>query len=244
MSDTVDTTTDTAAETAAPATPATPATPAAQPVEAPPAGGSPRSGGWFSRSWRCGVAAAVIVLVAGAFFTIGWFTSTQGDCGYALGAERAGKHMGMRDGYWDGRSPSGALPAPQGPAAPQAPSGPRTPAAPQTPVAPEAPSAQQAYLGVGVTTVAPELQQQYGLSRADGALVTSLDRRAPAFQAGIRRGDIITSIDGTPVTTREDVVDLVAKKNPGDSISVVVDRDGQSLTFQVTLSARPAAISG
>ncbi len=241
MSDTVETNTEAATETPAPPTPAAPAPAAAQPVEAPPAGGSPHGSGWFSRGWRCGAAAAVIVLVAGAFFTIGWFTSTQGDCDYAAGVERAGKHMGMRDGmrdgYWDGRAPSGALPAPQGPLAP------RTPA-PQAPARPQAPATEQAYLGVEVTTVTPELQEQFGLSRTDGALVTSLDRRAPAFQAGIRRGDVITSIDGTTVTTREDVVALVAEKDPGDSVSVVVDRDGQTLTFQVTLSERPGAISG
>jgi len=93
-------------------------------------------------------------------------------------------------------------------------------------------------------TVTPALQQQYGLSGANGALVASVDGAGPALQAGIQRGDVITSIDGTSVATQQDVVNLVAKKNAGDSVSVVVDRHGQSLTFQVTLAARPATISG
>jgi membrane-associated protease RseP (regulator of RpoE activity) len=240
LNDKVKTTTGTAAETPAQT---------AQPAEVPPTGSS-RTAGWFSRGWRCGVAAAVIVLVAGVFFTIGWFTSTRGDHSHATCAKEISQHMDLhqrgfqqdktgqqcpwqwQQGYPEGRFQPNDRPHQQAPFGPQAPSG------------QQAPYSEQAYLGVGVATINPALQQQYGLSGANGVLVASIDHTGPAFQEGIRRGDIITSIDETSVATREDVINLVAENNPGDSVSVVVDRDGQSLTFQVTLASRPANVSG
>jgi hypothetical protein len=76
LSDTVDTTIDTETETPAQT---------AQPTEPPSTGSSQHTPGWFSRGWRYGVAAAIIVVVAGAFFTIGWFASTRGDHGHGAG---------------------------------------------------------------------------------------------------------------------------------------------------------------
>jgi membrane-associated protease RseP (regulator of RpoE activity) len=227
----------------------------AQPAVAPPAGNNPRTAGWFNRGWRYGVAAAVIVVVAGAFFTIGWFTSTRGDHGRDTIAQVMSQRMknlpqrGFQQrgagqqapGQWQGpnypnRQYNGQ-PNQQTPSTQQAPSNQQTPSTQQ------APSSQQGYLGIGVETVTPALQQQYGLSSATGVLVASIDNTGPASQAGIQRGDVITSIDGTPVTTQEEVVNLVETKTAGESISVVVERSGQSLTFQVTLAARPATIS-
>jgi membrane-associated protease RseP (regulator of RpoE activity) len=248
LSDTDDTTaaagTDTPAQTVEPAE----APLAAQPVqgaqtvstaEAPPPASSHRTTGWFSRGWRYGAAAAVIVVVAGAFFTIGWFTSAHDGHDHAIKAKEVSRQMDLREwGFQQGRADRQDSDQWHGQRCPQVQSQPNGQSGQQTP------SSQRGYLGVGVETVTPGLQQQYSLTRADGALVASIDRTGPAFQAGIRRGDIITGIDGTSVTTQDDVINLVGQKNPGDSVSVAVDRDGQSLTFQVTLAARPDAISG
>lgn len=236
LSDTDDTTTAAATETPAQT---------AEPAEVPPTGNSQRTAGWFSRGWRYGVAAAVIVVVAGAFFTIGWFTSTREDHGDATRAKEISEQMNLRErGFQQGGTGQQGPDQWQRQRCPEGQSQSSGQPSPQAPSNPQAPSSQQGYLGVGVATVTPALQQQYGLSGANGALVTSIDRTGPALQAGIRRGDIITSIDGTSVATQEDVVNLVGKKNAGDSVSVVIDRNGQSLTFQVTLAARPATVSG
>jgi membrane-associated protease RseP (regulator of RpoE activity) len=212
---------------------------AAQPVETPPPAGGQRGDGWFSRGWRYGLAATVVVVVAGAFFTIGWFTSTAGDHHHAIGANEISQRMDLREwGLQQGRADHEDSDHWRGQRCPQVQSQPNGQSSPQTS------TSQRAYLGVGVETITPALQQRYSLSLASGALVASIDRSGPAFQAGIRRGDIITSIDGTPVTTQDDVINLVGQKNAGDSVSVVIDRDGQSLTFQVVLAARADTVSG
>ncbi len=95
-----------------------------------------------------------------------------------------------------------------------------------------------------MTTVTEVLQERYDSpAQTECWLPSSIDA-GPLFQAGIRRGDIITSIDGTPIATQQQLIDLVAKKNTGDAVSLVIDRDGRALTFEVTLAARPDAVSG
>ena len=74
--------------------------------------------------------------------------------------------------------------------------------------------------------------------------MASVDASGPAAKAGVKQGDIITSLDGKPVTQEEDVIGILDQKNVGDTVSLVVDRSGKSLTFKVTLAKRPASASG
>lgn len=245
MSETDETSTVAGTESSAAAPEPTPA-----PASAPQTESSPRRSRWASNGVRGGMIAAVIVIVAGAFFTIGWFTSTRGDRGDFSLRQSIDQGMGMRQQGADewqghrGHRPGMGVPQ-QGQSMPwggqSAP--PTQPTQPTQPT-PSTPSTQQGYLGVGVQTVSAELQQQYGLSRPSGALVVSIDSSGPASKAGIQRGDVITSVAGTTVTQAEDIVSLIAKTKAGDTVSVVVDRNGQSLTFQVTLAARAPSISG
>ncbi len=223
-----------------------------EPVSVPQTGSSSAHGnGWFKRAVRSGIIAAIVVVVAGAFFTIGWFTSTRGEderssmMGGINQQENMREWSGSRGGAdqrgTDQRQPdSGRRGAMTEPRQGQSPNQ-TVPAAPSEP---DSQSSLQGYLGVGVKTVTPELQRQFGLSRSDGALVASVDANGPAVLAGIQQGDIITSIDGASVTQQADVVNLVAKKKAGDSVSVTVDRNGSGLTLQVTLTGRPASITG
>ena len=56
-------------------------TPPAQipPAQTPPIQSVPRSRGWLIRGWHWGIFAGIIVVVAAAFFTIGWFASDRGE---------------------------------------------------------------------------------------------------------------------------------------------------------------------
>ncbi len=59
----------------------------------------------------------------------------------------------------------------------------------------------------------------------------------PAAQAGIEPGDVITAIDGRPITRGDELVVAIRAKAPGDTVTLTVLRDGSSQDITVTLAA-------
>ena len=71
-------------------------------------------------------------------------------------------------------------------------------------------------------------------------MVYSVAGDSPAEKAGIRRNDIITKFNGEGVEKYSDLVALVKKCEPGDSISVTVYRAGRTLTLTVIIGSNTA----
>ena len=61
------------------------------------------------------------------------------------------------------------------------------------------------------------------------------------FQASDYRrgGDVITKVGPTPITNADDLSGAVARYKPGQTVPVVISRDGQAKTLQVRLTERP-----
>jgi 2-alkenal reductase len=92
-----------------------------------------------------------------------------------------------------------------------------------------------------------------GLTTYNGAYVATVTEGGPADQAGIRGGttptslptvnaggDVITAIDGVPVGNFDQLISyLVANKSPGETVTLTVLRDGETLDLPVTLGERP-----
>jgi S1-C subfamily serine protease len=98
-----------------------------------------------------------------------------------------------------------------------------------------------AYLGVYTQTVTPELARARDLHAPSGAYVALVKADAGAQQAGIRRGDVMIEVDGQRVRSNDDVVRIVRRHRPGDTISVLLVRNDQAKTFKVTLGDLPNA---
>jgi S1-C subfamily serine protease len=98
-----------------------------------------------------------------------------------------------------------------------------------------------AYLGVYTQTVTPELARARDLHLPSGAYVALVKADAGAQQAGIRRGDVMIEVDGQRVRSNDDVVRIVRRHRPGDTISVLLVRNDQAKTFKVTLGDLPNA---
>ncbi|MBP3705930.1 MAG: PDZ domain-containing protein, partial [Clostridia bacterium] len=95
------------------------------------------------------------------------------------------------------------------------------------------------YLGISINErYTPEVLERYGYPV--GAVVYSVAGDSPAEKAGIRRNDIITKFNGEGVEKYSDLVDLVKKCEPGDSISVTVYRAGRTLTLTVIIGSNTA----
>ncbi len=94
----------------------------------------------------------------------------------------------------------------------------------------------RAYLGVYITPVSREAAEQLGLASARGAFVVDVTRGGPADAAGLRRGDVILSIDGTAVDDKS--LPWVASTAGVDKdVEVVLWRGGREQ--RVTLRTAP-----
>ena len=97
------------------------------------------------------------------------------------------------------------------------------------------------YLGVQWQPVTPDLAQQYGLGAQWGIYVTDLAGDGPAGKAGIKTGDIITTIDGVALDDSHPFINTLLQYQPGQDVPLTVVRDGATMTIKVTLGERPKA---
>jgi putative serine protease PepD len=74
----------------------------------------------------------------------------------------------------------------------------------------------------------------------NGARVARVFPGSPAEKAGVQVGDVIKRVGQTPVQTPEDVAAAVGSHHPGQTVDVVVQRGGQTLTLHATLGTQPA----
>lgn len=123
-------------------------------------------------------------------------------------------------------------------------------------------SYEHSYIGISGNTFSPICAEGLGLE-ADirGAYVNTVLPGTPAAKGGLRGGDVevqndsigicptaaggdlITAIDGTPVTRFDDLlVYLERYTSPGDSVTLTVLRDGRTIEVEVTLAPRPDAV--
>jgi serine protease Do len=100
------------------------------------------------------------------------------------------------------------------------------------------------YLGITVGEVTPDVAEAWGLKDDKGALVQSVSSGLPADLAGVKRGDIITFIDGRPVGSSEEVVRAVSSKDPGSKVKLTVVRAGKEMSLTASLGDRPEIASG
>ena len=95
------------------------------------------------------------------------------------------------------------------------------------------------FLGVKMFTVTPSVAQELGIKAEAGALVADVTAGSGAEVAGLRTGDVITSIDGKEVKTAEEVTSAVSTHKPGDEIKVNYRRGDETAEATVKLGERP-----
>ncbi len=92
-------------------------------------------------------------------------------------------------------------------------------------------------LGVAVQSLNQTLADSFGMKQPQGALVSSVDSNGPAAKAGLQPGDVITAVNGTPVTDSADLPSQIASIKPGSTADVQVWRDKASKTVKVTIGS-------
>jgi Do/DeqQ family serine protease len=88
-------------------------------------------------------------------------------------------------------------------------------------------SVKRGLLGVNIYNVTPDIAQLYGLGDTPGALVSQVVEGSPADKAGIRTGDVITSVNGQNVKSNTELRNAIGMLRVGDKVDVGLVRDGK-----------------
>ncbi len=94
------------------------------------------------------------------------------------------------------------------------------------------------YLGVRYEEVDAGMVDYFELPQVGGALINFVEKESPAAKAGIKRGDIITEIEGNRVKNHQDLPYYIAQMTPGSKIKLKGYRDGKAKSFKATLVSR------
>ena len=90
-----------------------------------------------------------------------------------------------------------------------------------------APEELRDLLGFTVKTLTRDLADEYGITgKVRGVVVTDIDPESNAYRAGLRQGDVITTVDRTRVRTAEQFFNRLRTKKRGDTVLLKIYRDG------------------
>jgi serine protease Do len=91
-------------------------------------------------------------------------------------------------------------------------------------------------IGVTIQPVTSDIARSLGLSEVRGALVNSVQPGSPADKAGVRRGDVITAVNGDAIKDGNSLRNEVSQVLPGTATRLTVVRDGKEHTLTVTVA--------
>jgi S1-C subfamily serine protease len=88
---------------------------------------------------------------------------------------------------------------------------------------------------VQLTELTPELAHEVGLTRPKGLVVWRMSRTSPAYQAGLRPGDIVDSVNGQQVDTRGQFDRTLFDAQIGTVLRLGVIREGKTIELRVPI---------
>jgi serine protease Do len=91
------------------------------------------------------------------------------------------------------------------------------------------------YVGIAMNDVTPDNARFFNLQDTEGAIVAQVTPNSPASHAGLKQGDVITTLNGQKVANSSALQVAVSELAPGTAISLGVLRDGKPTTVSVTI---------
>ena len=105
-------------------------------------------------------------------------------------------------------------------------------------------SVKRGQLGISMYTVTADIAHSLGLPSAVGALVSQVVEGSPAEHAGIRTGDVITSVNGQPVKSNSELRNTIGLLRVGDKVDIGLLRDGKPLRVTAVIADTTTELSG
>lgn len=97
---------------------------------------------------------------------------------------------------------------------------------------------QETFSGIMVDEVTQSIRQALDLGNLGGAIVTSLGKGSPGEEAGFKRGDVITAVNGLIVTSFKETNNMFRGAIPGEVYTLTVFRDGSFEELDLTLGMK------
>ncbi|MBB5216424.1 S1C family serine protease [Parapusillimonas granuli] len=95
------------------------------------------------------------------------------------------------------------------------------------------------WLGIEPQDITPDLARAFGLKQHDGVIIASVLRNGPAWQAGLRVGDIVLALNGEPVRDAIGFLNQIAPLPPSEKAKLRVVREGRRMELEVRVGTRP-----
>lgn len=104
---------------------------------------------------------------------------------------------------------------------------------------------EQPFLGIRYVSLTPDLAYQYNLDIDEGAYIlpsrngSSIVPDSPAAKAGLQEKDVIIKVNDKKIDSKNGLTSVLSQFKVGDSVKLMVNRDGKVITFQATLAEAP-----
>ncbi len=98
------------------------------------------------------------------------------------------------------------------------------------------------WLGVNVQSIDTVIKRQFNLPSSNGVVIADVIPGSPAASNGLVRGDVLISVDGTPINDSQTMTAVIENKNPGDSLQLEILRGNTTKIFSVALIDMPPSI--
>jgi len=95
------------------------------------------------------------------------------------------------------------------------------------------------WIGVEPNDLSPELAETFDVKAKEGVIITGVLQNGPAAKAGIRPGDVISSVGERKVADVTQLLSVVASLKPGNAVQFTIERKNQKLNIDVTPGIRP-----
>jgi serine protease DegQ len=97
------------------------------------------------------------------------------------------------------------------------------------------------WIGIETQDITPELAESFGLAKDSGTIIAGVVRNGPADRAGMRPGDILLTVEGKPVASTSEMLNLIAQLTPGKKATMTVMRKNREAAVEVSVARRPRA---
>lgn len=100
-------------------------------------------------------------------------------------------------------------------------------------------SVTRGWVGIEAQDITPQLAESFRLTEPRGALIAGVVPKGPADQAGVKPGDVLIAINGTPVNNSAEMLNLVAGLTPNQTATLTLIRRQEILKFAIIVGRRP-----